>query len=308
MSPRSFRRARHAAVETVWTGATNGETMGYEHIEVSPITSALGAEVSGVNLARPLDDHVMAEVHRALLDHLVLFFRGQDLTPEHQLSFARRFGELEPHDFVSPMPGYPDMIQVVREADEEGPKFGGRWHTDVTFKERPALGSVLYAVEVPPYGGDTLFANQYLAYETLSPGMQRLLEGMTALHTAAATFGPQGRARSAYRGMNVNTDELALQETEHPVVRTHPETGRKCLFVNGSFTHRFKDMSEEDSRPLLDRLVRHATEPALTCRFRWTSGTLAIWDNRCTQHYALNDHPGHRREMRRVTIAGERPA
>jgi taurine dioxygenase len=246
-------------------------------------------------------------VRQALLDHLVIFFRDQNLEPAQQIAFSRRFGELDEHDFVKGMEGYPELIRLVREADEEGMNFGGVWHSDVTHMECPALGSVLYAVDVPPFGGDTLFANQYLAYETLSPGMKEMLDGLTAIHSAEGPFGPQGRSKSNWKNMQVETSEKALIEVQHPVVRTHPETGRKGLFVNGTFTLRFKGWTGAESEPLLKFLFRHASQEAFTCRFRWQRGSVAFWDNRSVMHFALNDYNGYRREMLRSTIAGDRP-
>lgn len=280
----------------------------YVHLIADPIAGALGAEIRGVALTDELSDDVVAEIRQALLDHKVIFFRDQKLTPEQQIAFARRFGPLEEHDFVAGLPDHPEIIRVVREADESSMNFGGAWHTDVTHQECPALGSVLYALDVPPYGGDTLFSNQYLAWETLSPGMQRMLDGMEAVHTARGPFGPQGRSRSNWKNMQVETSEKALEEMVHPVVRTHPETGRKALFVNRTFTVRFKDMTEAESAPLLEFLFEHASREQFTCRFRWTPGAVAFWDNRCVLHFALNDYTGFRREMHRVAISGDRPA
>ncbi|MCZ6843018.1 MAG: TauD/TfdA family dioxygenase [SAR324 cluster bacterium] len=285
--------------------------MSYRHIDVSPVTGALGAQIDPVNLAHDLDGDCMEEIRRAFLEHQVIFFRGQDLTPERQIAFSHHFGELELHEYVDGMPGHPEVIAIVKEAGNAGYNFGGRWHSDVTYQERPALGSVLYGVEVPPYGGDTLFASQYLAYETLSDGMKQMLDGMKAVHSAARTYGPEGRAASTKDGytksMSIIPGEKATETMLHPVVRTHPETGRKCLFVNGTFTENFEDMTREESAPLLEYLCRHAISEEFTCRFRWESGSVAFWDNRCVQHYALNDYHGHRREMHRVTISGDRP-
>ena len=282
-------------------------TLPYQLIQPTPVAGALGAEIHGVSLSEDLPDEVIAEIRRALLEYLVVFFRDQTLTPEQHLAFARRMGPLEEHDFVLGMPDHPEIIRVIREADETTKNFGGVWHSDVTHQECPALGSVLYALEVPPFGGDTLFANQYMAFEALSPGMQRMLAGLTGIHTARGPFGPQGRSKDNWRNMEVKVSEKALEETEHPVVRTHPETGRKALFVNRTFTIRFKEMTEEESQPLLDYLFRHASQERFTCRFRWTPGAVAFWDNRSVLHYALNDYSGFRREMHRVTIAGDRP-
>ncbi|MCA9130474.1 MAG: TauD/TfdA family dioxygenase, partial [Planctomycetales bacterium] len=276
-------------------------------IQASRFAGSLGAEITGVDLSAALSDETIAEIRQALLDHLVIFFRDQRLSPEQQIAFAKRFGSLEEHDFVEGMEDYPEIIRVVREADETTMNFGGAWHSDVTHQQSPAMGSVLYAVDVPPFGGDTLFSNQYLAYETLSPGMQRMLEGLTAIHSARGPFAPEGRSKDNWKNMRVKTSEKAYEETEHPVIRTHPETGRKMLFVNRTFTIRFKDMTEQESAPLLEYLFRHASHERFTCRFRWTKGAVAFWDNRAVLHYALNDYTGYRREMYRVAISGDRP-
>ena len=283
--------------------------MVYETISVSPIAGALGAEVSGADLSRPLSDATVGEIRAALLRHQVIFFRDQRLTPDQHLAFGRRFGELQIHDFVEAMPGYPEILEVRKEP-EETRNFGGGWHTDVSYLERPALGSVLYAREAPEYGGDTMFANQYLAYETLSPGLRVMLDGMTAIHSARRPYGPHSARAQEYgpSSMRFNFSEAALAEIEHPVVRTHVETGRRSLYVNRNFTIRFKDMTEAESAPLLEYLWTHAVRPEFTCRFRWRPGSIAFWDNRCVQHYALNDYQGQRRVMHRVTIEGERPA
>ena len=276
-------------------------------LQVERISGALGAEITGVSLCEDLSESCIDEIRRALLDHPGHFFRDQSLSPSRQIAFARRFGPLEEHDFVKGMPEHPEIIRVVREADETTKNFGGSWHCDVTHQECPALGSILYAVDVPPYGGDTLFANQCLAWETLSSGMQKLLEGMVAVHSARGPFSPQGRSKDNWKNMQVETIDAAFEETEHPVVRTHPEIGRKMLFVNRTFTIRLKEMTEDESKPLLEYLFRHACQDRFTCRFRWTPGAVAFWDNRAVLHHAVNDYPGFRREMRRVAISGDRP-
>lgn len=278
---------------------------------VKPLSNAIGAEILGVNLAQELDEATISEIRKAFLAHQVVFFRNQDLSPEQQVKLARRFGELDVHQYVEGMPGYPEIIPIVKEADESGYNFGGIWHTDVTFEEKPSLGSLLYGVEVPPVGGDTLWANQYLAYETLSEGLKEVLDGLVGLHNASMTYGLQSKTAKggvSYGTMNVSVSETAEEMVTHPVVRTHPETGRKGLFVNGNFTKGFQGWTTEESRPLLKFLFAHSTQERFTCRFRWETGSIAFWDNRCTQHYALNDYDGHRREMRRVSISGDRPA
>jgi taurine dioxygenase len=282
--------------------------MSQQTISISPIAGALGAELGDVDLSKPLSDAVIDEIRAALLRHHVIFFRDQHLTPEQHLAFGRRFGELQVHEFVEGMADNEEILEVRKEAEERR-NFGGGWHTDVSYLERPALGSVLYAHEVPEYGGDTLFANQHLAYETLSEGMKKMLEGLTAVHSARRPYGPNAERAHDYgpTSMRFNFSESALAESEHPVVRTHVETGRKSLYVNRTFTIRFKDMTEAESAPLLNYLCDHAVRPEFTCRFRWQPGSIAFWDNRCVQHNAINDYHGRRRIMHRVTIEGERP-
>ena len=277
-------------------------------ISVERIAGALGAIISGVDLAEPLRDEAIGDIRAALLEHQVIFFRDQHLTPDQHLAFGRRFGDLQIHEFVEGSPLDPRIIEVRKEPQDTR-NFGGGWHTDVSYLERPALGSVLYAHEVPACGGDTMFANQYLAYDTLSDGMKATLESMTAVHSARRPYGPEAGQR--YRGgsssMKYLLSEAANAEVGHPVIRTHVESGRKSLYVNGTFTVRFKDMTEEESAPLLDYLCRHAVRPEFTCRFRWQKNSIAFWDNRCVQHNAINDYHGERRLMHRVTIEGERP-
>jgi taurine dioxygenase len=277
-------------------------------ISVNRIAGALGAEISGVDLARELDDNIVAEIREALVENCVIFFRDQKLTPEQHIAFGRRFGDLQVHDFVDGINRYPEIIEVRKEPDEMR-NFGGGWHSDVSYLEVPALGSVLYAREVPAYGGDTMFANQYLAYETLSDGMKSLLGGMRAVHSARRSYGLAAprRVDEGKTSMGIRFTEEAHAEVDHPVVRTHVESGRKCLYVHGGFTVRFKDMTEEESAPLLNYLYQHAVRPEFTCRFRWEKGSIAFWDNRCVQHNAINDYNGQRRVMHRVTIEGERP-
>jgi taurine dioxygenase len=275
----------------------------YERIDVRPIAGACGAEIEGVDLARPLDEATFAEVHRALLEHLVIFFHGQDLTPDQQIAFARRFGELRISGQYQPLDDHPEILEIVKEPDATG-IVGNMWHCDESFLPLPALGSVLYMIECPDAGGDTMFANQYLAYEALSPGMQRMLGAMRAVYSDATLQG-----RNTGRSLKVRQDagDRPVYEAVHPVVRTHPGTGRKCLFAHRPYTIRFEDMTEAESRPLLEYLFEHAARPEFTCRFRWKAGSLAFWDNRCSQHYALNDYQGVRRYAHRITIVGEAP-
>lgn len=280
----------------------------YRRISVQPISGALGAEVGGADLAR-LDDATFAEVRQAFLDRLVLFFRDQSLDAEDLKAFSRRFGALSRVPYVTPLDGDPDIIAVRKEADERKISvFGGDWHSDFSFLEAPPLGSALYAVDVPPYGGDTLFADMYRAYETLSPGMRRLLEPLRAMHSGHVYGAARPPTMRTSRSIAISRGNAEADiERAHRVVRVHPETGRRALFVNAIYTTRFESMSEEESRPLLAFLHAHATRPELTCRFRWRPGSLALWDNRCTLHLAVNDYDGARRLLWRTTIAGDVP-
>ena len=276
----------------------------YRHIDVHPIAGALGAEVSGVDLASA-GEAALREVHEAFLRHQVLFFRGQRLSVGQQKAFAEQFGPLFVHPYVKPLAGHPEVIEIVKEPGDKG-NFGGRWHADLTYLPEPMLGAALYALEVPPHGGDTLFASMYAALEALSPGMQDLLRGLSAVHDDRATGLFQTERIRAMGLRDVARDEHGSpigSRSVHPVCRAHPVTGRAALFVNCISTIRFDGMSEAESKPVLDYLFRHLQRPEFTCRFRWAPGSLALWDNRCTQHLALNDYHGYRRVMRRVLIA-----
>ena len=273
-------------------------------LDIRPLSGAIGAEIFGVDLARELDGDTVAAIRRVWLDHLVIFFRDQDLSPAKLLAFARRFGEPIEYPFVKGIDGFPEITPVVK-LEHERVNFGGLWHSDTTYLESPPMGTMLVAREVPPYGGDTLFANMYLAYETLSPGLRRLLDGLVAVNSSAKADTTKTREDRMRDGAN----PAARNEYEalHPVVRTHPETGRKALYVNGGHTVRFNDMTEAESAPLLNSLFAHQTRPEFTCRFRWEVGSLAFWDNRCAQHNPINDYHGFRRVMHRVTLAGDKP-
>ena len=282
--------------------------MAYETITVEPIAGALGAEIAGVDLSRPLDNQCFAEIHRAFLDHLVIFFRDQDLAPDAVLAFARRFGPIARYPFVKDMDGHPGITEIVK-TESDTLNFGGLWHTDTTYQAKPPLGSMLYAREVPPRGGDTMFGNMYLAYDALSDGMKAMLDPLRAVFTAAlrAQGGVNARAKIAEQtGKGQNRDKLDM-EGEHPVIRTHPETGRKAIYVSKAHTSHFVGMTPEESAPILKFLYDHMSRSEFTCRFRWQVGSLALWDNRCAQHYALNDYQGYRRLMHRVTFEGDIP-
>ncbi len=276
------------------------------NFRVTPLAGALGAEIDGVNLSDDLDDATIAAIRRVWLDHLVVFFRDQALSPERFLAFARRFGETAEYPFVRGIEGFPEIIAVTK-LPEETVNFGGLWHTDSAYLTRPPMATLLLAREVPATGGDTLWANQYAAFEALSQRMQHLLCGLTAVHSSALPAVSRTReARLADAGRE-HGGEPAAYLAEHPVVRTHPETGRKALYVNPAHTLRFGGMSDEESRPLLEWLFTHSVRAEHTCRFQWRTGSLALWDNRCTLHYPLNDYPGQRRVMHRITLAGDVP-
>ena len=275
-------------------------------MEVTRIGGALGAEVSGVDLSRPLDAATRDGIRAALLEHLVLYFRDQPLTHEQHTALGTAFGTLNVHPFHEAIADYDYVLEILKEPGDPL-NIGGYWHSDVTFLEQPVMGSILYADEVPPAGGDTMFANTYLTYNALSPGLQAMLEPMTAMHSASRGFGAAGLKRGL-RGMaNEAEDPRVHAEIEHPVIRTHPETGRKTLFVNPYFTIRFADMEEAESKPLLDYLCKLVERPEYTFRLRWQKHTVAFLDNRCTQHFAVNDYPDQRRLLYRVAINGERP-
>ncbi len=234
----------------------------------------------------------------------MLFFRDQALSPKQLIAASRQFGEPIEYPFVKGIDGYPEVIEVAK-LEHERVNFGGIWHSDTTYLEAPPMGTLLLAREVPPAGGDTMFANMYLACEALSEGMREMLGRLTAINSSAkadASRTREDRIRSAPK-----SDGDRVLEAEHPVLRTHPETGRQALYVNVAHTVRFGGMTEAESAPLLNHLFRHLTRPEFTCRFRWEPGSLAFWDNRAAQHNPINDYHGYRRIMHRVTLAGDRP-
>ena len=275
--------------------------MGYKSIEVRRVAGALGAEIFGPDLGADLDNETFNDIHQAFLDHQVIFFRNQSLTPEAQTRFGRRFGPLNIHPYVAGMADHPEVMEVIKEPRDRV-NFGGGWHSDMSFLERPSIGSILYALEVPDYGGDTLFSSQGAAYDALSDGLKAVLDGMTAIHSAAREYSATGSSGQKRASMSVAEAEGAVGEYAHPVVKVHPETGRKALYVNPAFTMKFEGWSTRESKPLLDYLFAHCRSEAFTCRFRWEKGSVAFWDNRAVWHYALNDYPGQRRHMRRVTV------
>ena len=277
--------------------------MTYEAIEVRRMTGGCGAEVLGIDVTA-LSNRQWEEVRRAFADHGVIFFRGQSLSPEQHIAFARRWGPIDINRFFTPVAGYPEIAEVRKEK-QQTTNIGGGWHTDHSYDEAPAMGSILVARDVPDEGGDTLFASMYAAYEALSEGLRRTLEGMRAIHSDAHVFGAKGYHKtSGETDGRIGNAHAVRGEVSHPVVITHPESGRKALYVNPAFTLRFDGWSEADSKPLLEHLYRHATRPEFTCRFRWAPGSIAFWDNRATWHYAANDYHGEHRLMHRITVAG----
>jgi taurine dioxygenase len=279
----------------------------YGSIEVRPLAGSMGAEILGVDLSTPLANQQLADIHQAFLDHLMIYFRGQTLSPQAQVGLARHFGKPAIYPFLKGLDGAPEVNALIK-TEGDAKNFGGVWHSDTSYKDRPDLGTLLYAVEVPQAGGDTMFTNTYLAFEALSPAMQQMLDGLIGVFNSDKLYAG-GRAAQINQldAMGKAVIQTETFEAEHPIVRTHPETGRKALYVSRAHTLRFKGMTEEESTPLINYLSDHAVRPEFQCRLRWQPGTLAIWDNRCTQHFALNDYPGKRRHMHRVTIEGDRP-
>ena len=274
----------------------------YSHIDVHPVSGALGAEIKGVDISIPLEAEVVSEIRDALLKHLVIFFQNQVITPQQQLNFAEQFGIPMEYPQLKGLPDCPLVTEVIK-LEHETLNFGGVWHSDTTYLQQPPMASLLYAIEIPPYGGDTLFSNQYMAYETLSDGLKKTISELVAVNTSSkpeVSMTREDRMREA--GM-----ELNILSASHPAVRTHPETGNKALFVNKAHTTHFKDWTESESKSLLEFLFQHQVRTEFTCRFRWEKNSLAFWDNRCVQHHPVNDYQGFRRIMHRVTIAGDKP-
>jgi len=269
------------------------------HLVIRPMSGTIGAEIGGVDLEGALSDATVAGIRGALAEYGVVVFRNQTLTPEQHIAVARRFGEINVNRFFAYADGYPEIALVSKEPDQTA-NIGGGWHTDHSYDDHPALGSMLYAREVPPCGGDTMFASMYAAYDALSDGLKQTLSGLRAVHSSRHVFGIE---RPAMQG-RIGNPELATQDAIHPVVITHPESHRRVLYVNPGFTLRFEGWTAEESQPLLRFLFQHAARPEFTCRLQWQNGSLAFWDNRSTWHYALNDYQGQRRLMHRITIEG----
>ena len=268
-------------------------------LEAIPLSGAMGAEVRGADL-RNVDDETFAQIHSILLGHGMVFFRNQDITPTQQLAFAKRWGEPHFHPYMPGLPDHPEIIEIVKNPADTN-TFGGNWHTDQMFTPTPSMGTMLYAKEVPQAGGDTLFGNLYLAYDSLSQGMKAAIAN---LHTY--NLYDKRKGRSSIMKEKLKEPEKPAAPAEHPLVRPHGETGKPVLYISyDRITRHIVNWTPEESRPLLDFLRAHATRPEFTCRLHWEPGTLAFWDNRCVQHMALNDYHGHRRVMHRITIRGE---
>ena len=273
-------------------------------LTVTPVAGALGAEIGGVDLGAGLDDDTVAAIRRVWLEHQVVFLHDQQLDADAFLAFARRIGTPVEYPFVAGIDGYPEIIAVTK-LPHEHINFGGIWHSDTAYLDEPPMATMLLAREIPPAGGDTMFASMYAAYDALSPAMRDMLDPLRAVNSSA--MADVSRTREDRIRDASGSSEVRVYEAVHPVVRTHPETGRKALYVNVAHTARFDGMTAEESRPLLQFLFQHQVRPELTCRFRWRVGSLALWDNRCVQHNPVNDYHGWKRVMHRITLQGDRP-
>jgi len=274
-------------------------------LEVRPLSRAVGAEILGINLLDPVSDAQIAEIRKIWLQHSVVFFREQPLEPGAFQAFARRFGEIIEYPFVKGLPDFPLIVPVLKLPHEKH-NLGGVWHTDTTYLQEPPMATMLIARELPPVGGDTLFASNYAAFEGLSPALQetlRTLKGVNSSAKAAVTHSREDRLADS--ATDKGRSEL---NSEHPVVRTHPETGREALYVNPGHTVRFAGWTEEESAPLLNYLFEQQVKPEYTCRFVWRPGSIAFWDNRCALHNPINDYHGHKRLLHRITLKGDKPA
>ncbi len=274
---------------------------GISSFRLRPLSGSLGAEISGIDLSGDISDGLADELGRAFVRHHVLCIRDQSLDLPAYRRVARLFGPFSGNPIHMALPDYPEFVRVVKEPGQGGPTFGGNWHTDLSWFEAPPKATMLYAEEVPPVGGDTMFSNLHLAWDSLSPTFQGMLESKIGVHSGYATYG----VNAALKCIKVVEEgwEVSQTEVEHPLVPAHPDTGRRFLFVNPNVV-RLKGMTEAESRPILDYLMEVATRPTITCRVAWRAGTLTIWDNRCLLHHAIGDYPDYRRVVVRTTIAG----
>jgi len=276
--------------------------MDAQQMKIRPASGAVGAEVRGLDISRPLPAITVAALREALGTHGVLFFHDQHLTEDQHIAFAEQFATININRFFKPVEGFPKIAEVRKEPEQKK-NIGGGWHTDHSYDQIPALGSILYAREVPDHGGDTLFASMYAAYDALSDGMKATLSGMRAVHSSRHVFGAKA-GRPGELNDRLGNAAAATQDAVHPVIITHPISGRRALYVNRDFTTHFEGWTADESRPLLQYLYQHGARPEFTCRFQWQSGSLAFWDNRATWHFAINDYHGQRRLMHRITLEG----
>ena len=279
--------------------------MNYSLIDVRPKSGSVGAEIFGVDLNKEISKEQFLEIRRAFGEFGVIFFRDQYLTPDEEIEFAEKWGIININRFFTNVDGYPKIAMVLKEANQKQ-NIGGAWHTDHTYDTEPAMGSILFAHEVPKKGGDTMFASMYSAYENLSEGLKKTLGGMQARHSSRHVFGKARASRNDDTVGRIRNSETANQDALHPVIIKHPDTGRKALYVNPTFTLGFDGWTDMESKPLLEYLYEHATKPEFTCRFKWEKGSIAFWDNRSTWHLAINDYHGERRLMHRITIEGRK--
>ena len=288
----------------------NSEDFSYKRIAVKPIAGALGAEIEGVNIAAGVDQETQDEIYRAWLENNVIFFRNQSIAPKQQIDFAKQFGKIHLHLFNKAMDDHPEITEVLK-TPEMRSNAGGRWHSDQMYTPKPAKATMLYSREMPEGRGDTMFSNMYLAYESLSEGMKASLIGLRAIHNGDSRNHPSGKTRAErVQDGTIHMPQINPGKSQtissHPVVRTHPESGRKLLYIGGH-TERFDGWTEEESQQLLDFLKTHATRPEFTCRFQWTGNSMAMWDNRCCQHFAINDYDGYQRRMHKIMVKGDEP-
>ncbi len=273
-------------------------------MQTEPLSNGIGVIVSGIDVARGLNSDTITELRHLWLQHLVVFIRDQQLTPKQQMVFASQIGEPDTYPFLSGLPGYPQITEVLKK-ENETVNFGGVWHTDTIYQPCPPMATMLYAIEIPPIGGDTLFANQYAAFDALSDGLAGTLKSLKAVARAGNKAVAATRAnRLGDQGTDVQAADLMA---EHPVVRIHPETGRQSLYLSPAHSTQFSGWTEQESTALLKTLFTLQTQPEYTCRFRWQTGDIALWDNRCTLHYPINDYQGHRRLLHRITLKGDQP-
>ncbi len=274
-----------------------------QEIIVQPLSGAVGAVIEGVDLSEPLHEATLAKLKRTYDEFGVIFFRDQQLSPEDHIAFAEQWGKINVNRFFQPVEGYPRIAEVRKEPEQKY-AIGSGWHTDHSYDEVPAMGSILYALEVPSKGGDTLFSSMSKAYDALSDGLKEMLGTLQAHHSSRHVFGAEAARDEEEYGGRIGNPKLATQDAIHPVILTHPRTGKKGIYVNPDFTVKIHGWSKEESDPLLQFLYQHAARPEFQCRFRWERGSIAFWDNLATWHYALNDYHGERRLMHRITLDG----